>query len=731
MSTQFQGNLEEIFSGASTSAVSRWTAANYVDKVLAANPSTPCLYWKPGVGDVSPSDARGKHFEAYGKCRPIPGLPNAEGWDGIEVFAGKVFVWRDDLLKWSARNDFANWVPVATTATTGRGLVVADITQPSSGQTSDFVYLDKLSGAFSVGQFVRNVAYETDPSYITYSYYQVAAVSRSYGSETQSIPTVQVADRDNLAVPIYLTSFPAWEIGIRLSVDSVSTPLQISAKSRDISVSYLLDANSDAIANIDEDLTISLASFPFELRAGDVVSIGVSDMPGQDLFRVKEVARAMRVTRLGIGERKLEMGGRYQAGSYVRFQPWVAVDNKGAATTVPSNSRLSVADGIRVVPLDLTGGFVAGQAIPGGSVFETVDANEAGELRNVGNGVSGPIYTFVTLSDFGLILKRDSIQSVQDVAREAGSIYLRGEIFGEGPIGRYAWCRFADRDVVFWGRKGWYKLSGGQTIQQVGLAHWNACHAELNASRADEIVAFHSRSGNEVWFAYPTVSGQTKVAIYNYESDSVVTDVYDESLHGITSLGEIDWELSQTWEATSPLELVNSRSKRWYEYTSLGERPHTIIGIGGDLGNEDNGEDPAALIPRLLLHGRVFTRSSRDDCDPQPYECLAETPDFDFGQPEIWKYVDTIYLHVHVPVALGATRTLKVQVGGRSSLSADVVWSAETTVDVQGGTAGPVTLKANCRGSGRLIRLRFRSDDASVQWRISAYRIIARAGNTY
>jgi hypothetical protein len=211
----------------------------------------------------------------------------------------------------------------------------------------------------------------------------------------------------------------------------------------------------------------------------------------------------------------------------------------------------------------------------------------------------------------------------------------------------------------------------------------------------------------------------------------VVVDEYDETLNGIQALGEVDWELAPTWESLDPTELFNGAGKRWYEYVDVGEQGYTLIAIGGDDGNEDYGEDPDATIPRLLLHGRVFTRSSRDDCDPDSYESFAETPDFDFGDSEAWKYVDTVYLHVDVPVVLQSPIRLKVEIGSRNNLSSPLTWSDPAWVEVSGGQGGPVTAKANCRGAGRLIRVRFSSEETEAQWRISGYRVIARIGNTY
>src|SRR5690606_21219834 len=145
----------------------RWSCVNWIDKVLLTAPSVQPIYWHPDH----------THVAGWGKCRPIPGLPDRHGYDGITVIAGIVILWRGTTFKWSDSNDFAQWIPVRTTASTGRALVATTFTRPSPTSTTDWVYLSEASGSFVPNQFIRVVSHEDIPDRISYSYYTVSEVA--------------------------------------------------------------------------------------------------------------------------------------------------------------------------------------------------------------------------------------------------------------------------------------------------------------------------------------------------------------------------------------------------------------------------------------------------------------------------------------------------------------------------------------------------------------------------
>lgn len=721
---QFQGELEEVFQGAQASPTNRWTAANWIDKVLLATPSITPIYWQPDLDEIP----------IWGKCRPIPGLATTDGWDGIEIFDGHAILWRGSTMKWSARDDFASWVPVALTAASGRGVIGEQFIQPAESQTTDWVYYDDGAGSFVANQYVRTVGNETDPSAIRYDYYKVAEVSSKNDTRTSGIPVSQSVGPGD-AARLYTTGYSEFPTDCRLTVDGERTGLVVVDKSREVNQSYKLAVTSPEIPDVGGSINLTLSGFPFELKVGDIVSVSIKDKPGQDLYRVDVVGITIVCTRLGLGEGQQVIGTLYVVSSgapdvWVRFQHWVDVRNEDTLwALIQPDAQISSSDALKLVALGYTGGTDVGSYVPSGAVLETLDTNDAGEVENVGSLINGDIHAVVTLADYAYILKSKSIQSVQSVGRESGTFFLRGEIYEEGPIGKYAWCRFEERFLVFWGNRGWYRYGGGQALEQVGDSHWTTVQEELDISRADEIVAHHNRDRDEVWFAYPVLGGGTRVVIYNYTSSSIVVDDYPEELNGITAIGTVDWEVAPTWESLPETELCNGPAKKWYEYVEDGLKPRTLIGIGGDLGNPDAGEDPSEIVPRILAHGRVYFRASRDDCDPQGYESFAETPDFDGGDPITVKYVDTVFLSLWVPQALPRPMKLKVQLGCRMSLDSDIRWSDPTTIEVSGN--GNLQPKVNIRGAGRLVRLRFSSDVKDTEWAISGFRILYRPGGSY
>lgn len=722
---QVQGELELVYTGAGTGRTSRWYAANDIDKVVLTSPSVAPLYWKPGL----------KQIPSYGKCRPVAGLPDNAGYDGVESFAGHTLLWRDSSIIWSDLNDTHNWIPIALTAASGRAELASSFTQPQVGGTSATVFLTEESGEFVAGQFVRIVANETNPSEISYSYYRVSSVASS-STSTFSINTEQAVPSGGDEVMLYTTSYLSVVEDGKLAVDGTATEATVVEGSRNLSVSYTLGGASSIIGALGESVTFPLSSFPFDLKVDDIISVGVEDSPGQDLYQVTAVGLTVIANRLGVGEAQKTAGLTYPYGGanptvYVRFQPWIKVTNS-STTSIPIGPKMEISPvgAVKLVAQGLTGEIRAGLQVPSGAILETLDANEAGGVENVGNGINGPVFAIVKLADYVYILKKDSIQSMQYVGRDSGTFFIRGEIYDEGPMGRYAWCRIGEKSIIFWGAKGWMRYSGGQAIEDIGKAHWETAIAELDASRADEIVAFHYKPRNEVWFSYPVLgSRDTKVIVYNYDFNSITVDRYSGDLNGITAIGLVDWEIAPTWESLSSSERCNDASKRWYEYSDVGLKPYPVIGIVGDAGNERYGEDPDALVPRLLLFGRAVSRASNDDCAPAPIEAFADTPDHDFGDFATVKYVDTVRIGLHVPAKLAHPLKLKVKLGTRMNSDDDIVWSGHQTIEVSGN--GNITSKVNIRASGRLVRVRFFSDDLDVQWSISSYSIYARAGSTY
>ena len=711
---QFAGTLKRIYSGGDTARARRWVASDYIDRVLFAAPGAPVLFW-PGAG----------------AARLVPGLTDSDGYDGVEVFDDHVLLWRGAILKWSARSDFGLWIPLNLTVAAGRAAIESDFTQLASGSSTPPVFLADVAGEFVVGQFVRTISYESDATAILYDYFRVRSAALEAEFAAQSIKRAQVVPAGKtVRVSLgYYSTFLDWPVQSRIRLNGEATRLVVTGRSRNATYSAALASDSAAIPPVGQTMSLPMGRIVTEAQSGDVVSVGPSTALGQDLYEiVGPPSFSLAVRRLGIGD-KLS-GTIWVEGSEVTFQNWVEVRNDDTVDVpIPAEAAVSVVSSLILEPIGLTGGTAVGTKIPAGAVLETVDANESGEVLNVGSAINGDIYAVVALAEFAYILKRRSIQSIQSVGQAAGTFFLRPEILDEGVVGRYAWCRAGDREIAFVGNKGIYVYAGGQNLRAVCVEHWDTFRDEVDWARADEIVAHHNRRQSEVWFVYPTPTAETKVLIWNYFENSVVVDRYSGDLNGITAIGAVDWELAPTWDSLDVAEKCDGEAKRWYEYVEVPEREYAVFATGGTAGNLTWGEDPEKTYPRMYVHGRVWSRATNDDCEPEAIVSLAETPDFDFGTPEAWKYADTVYLVLTQRSGVPEGAMLEVQVGARDNLNSPIRWSSVQSLSVTEASSAPT--KINATVSGRYLRLRFRSATVGANWGISAYHLTARRGGTY
>lgn len=712
MSSQFLAELELIFSGAQAGPANRWTACNFFDKVIFAQSSVPPVYWPKG-----------------GQARPVPGLPSSEGWDGVEEFAGHLMLWRGEIIKWSDLNDFTTWIPVNETAVTLRADTLENFTQPAPSQQTGWIHLNEDFGTFVIGQFVRIDLNEEDPVSATYNFYTVSDVADPTGKTASTIGISHSFPADGESYYAFTKTYVKWPTGGRLLVNGTDLQLEVTSTSRDLTGFFTSSTISDLVPEPGGTFRISLNENPSSLRVGDVLSVGLSSDVGLDLYEVVTVAFSLELRRLNVGTQKQALHYKFPVGTFLTFQPFLRAKNTGPTTkTVAPNSTLTVQGAVKLIPANLTGEIPEGATVPKGSTIASVDANEAGEAPNAGGQINGDIYAIVALGEYGTIFKERSIQSLQYVGRASGTFFARPEVLDEGLLSRYAWSRIADNKLVFWGHKEIYEYSGGLNLVPIGQQHTQTVFKELDRSRRDEIIVYHNESRQQVWFVYPTLLGETKVLIYNYIERSVVIDTYSNDLNGLTAVGAVDWEVAPTWDDLTDTQIWDTETKKWFEYVDDGLKRTTVIAIGGTPGDPNLGEDATATIPRMLLHGRVFSRAHADNCLPSAYYAYAETEEFDFNDPAAWKYVDTIQLNMEVRDPLERPMKMWVQLGSRNNLDSDIKWSTPTKVEVSGN--GTIITKVNIRGSGRFHRIRFFSNEVGVQWRVAGFTLIARAGGT-
>ena len=710
MSREFVAYLEEIWTGAQAGFPMRWVGCNFFDKAFFAQGSIPPVYWPKG-----------------GRARPVPGLPDTSAWDGIEEFAGHLILWKGERYKWCHINDFTTWIPVGTTATSLNVETLEDFQHPNVGATTDWIHVDEDSAMFTVGQYVRIDLNDLDPLVSTHNFYTVEEVANPVGIISLSENFPHVVPGDGETYYIFTRLYNAWPEGARILDDGQGTSLQVVEASRNISPIFTSAEVSEPVPGPMGEFHIEILENPSSLRVGDVLSIGNTSDTGLDLYEVVTVAFNLKLRRLDVGTRQQALNFKFPEGTFLTFQPFVKVKNVSAVSaTVTSTSTLTIQGALKLKPTGSTGEIDSGTTIPAGTTIRSLDANEAGESVNAGAQINGDIFAITALGEYAMMLKNRSIQTMQYVGRLNGVFFVRPAVLDEGLISRYAWQRIEGNRIVFWGHKEIYTYGGDLQLTPIGVSHTREVFAEFDRSRADEIVAHHHEAENEVWFVYPTLTGETKVLIWNYRDNTIVVDKYDSDINGITALGGVDWESAPAWE-----DLVGTwaqQTERWYEYVDEGEKRYTIIAIGGTDANPALGETGDDPIPRLLLHGRVFSRSAGDNCAPAAYLCKAETQDFDFEDSARWKYVDTLILNLEVTEQLERPMKLWVQIGSRANLDSDIAWSAPASVEVSGN--GTYRTKVNIRAAGRYHRIRFYSQSVNAQWRIAGFELIARAGGT-
>lgn len=722
---QFLGELEQIFTGAQGGYVNRWSAANFFDKVLFANASVSPQYW----AGTFPYQAGS---EMLGLARPIPGLPRSVGYDGVEIVAGHPVLWQGATIKWADIHDFTMWLPVGVTAVSLVAETQTAFEHPAAGFDTNWIHLDEDASAFVAGQYVRVEVNPEDPTRAQYLFYEVAEVADPTGVGAASINVTQSVPAGSEGTRIFTKTYTAWGEGSRVNIGGRSTTLEVVEVSRDLAGTFTSNLISEYVPAVGETFRIRVAENPSSLQVGDVLSLGQVAATGLDLYEVTQVAFYLELRRLGIGTDRAATNYRYPSGSYLTFQPFVGLSNPTvAARQILKSTPLTAQLAVKLTGLGLTGEPEDGDSIPANVSISSVDANEAGEAINAGSQINGNIFAIVSLGEYGVILKERSIQSMQFVGRASGTFYFRPEILDEGPVSKNAWTRMGDKQIAFLGHKELYAYAGGQTLTPVAQQHTKEVLKEMDRSRADEVVLYHNEKEQELWLVYPTLEDdELKVMIFSYKFNSVVIDYYDKAIIGrISALGGVAWEVAPTWRSLADTLYWKDETRKWYSLVEDGLQTYTLIGVTAAPADPSIGEVAGTTVPRVLLHGRKFSRTAGDNCLETAYTALAETSDFEFGDSAAWKYCDSVVVDLEVKQHLERPAHLYVQLGAKNTLDSDIRWGTPSKLEVSGN--GLVHSKVNLRMAGRFLRVRFYSQDIGVEWRVAGFRLIGRKGGTY
>lgn len=758
--------------GASNEA-DRWSATDFYDKTVFAQKDAPPQVYTTGTATY-----------------PLPGLADGSYYAGVTAFQQHLLLWKDTTLKWSELNDVTNWIPVAETIASLRLTVDSSYLQPTAGSTVQ-VFAQEPPTGITVGQYVRASVGLTENFYtvtastpvaellpITINDQQTVAASATtpiflttsaawevgqLASVTGNSTRLTVASVSNY--PTTTTAFPVKTAAVTSATNPRTVTLVLSAQLTDFAPLDYVSLGPSSVNGVDiwrvnaagvtqnlSDVqlaltqvteagqpTSGLGSLPLGNTAAVAVGVNVVHQPYVNLTKAEAgtitiTASNTLTEEYGVTLKLEALTGRLPGGTKaptgltraanvvtvtfaaVHGYPVGATVTVAGVTASTFNGTFLVAS----VPTTLTFTYAQTAAnvsssvhgtvqgtIPAASIITTLDANEAGETLIVGASDNGAIYQVVPLGDYAYIFKNRCIQSVQYVGRLSGTFFIHTEVRDEGLIGSNAITRLSESRAVFLGNRELYDYRGGSQIIPVCQQYTRQLFEELDRGRIHEVILHHKELRNEVWVIYPTQGG-SKVLVWNYLEDTATLDLYDNNLLGLCSVGQTRWSTDPTWLHFGDQTWEQlADTVTWDSLLGTGEELVTLLASG-------TGE--------IFVHGSGFNR------DGDAYTALFETMDYDFGDPDVWKYVQTVVVQLQVKNVANVERKLYLQVGTKANADGTVTWGTAQTLYVQGDGQEPT--KVNPGGAGRFVRLRFYSEDADVEWRVSGFEIYARVGGT-
>jgi hypothetical protein len=720
--------LKPIFTVGLATVKQRWTAVNFFNRIIYANPNNDLLSYT-GAFTGRYDDL----IDSSTDVTVLAGLPlNELRWDGAVSFYNHVVLWKGNTLRWSDLNDAQNWIPVSATSGTGVASVYFGFNQPTAGSTVR-IMLDSAPANWVEGTYVKAV-YTTDgsaslptwsqtggqaiqelnPSFVKsyVNYYSVVGVSKPSNTSVFTINSPQTWGANNRI--IYTEGAPNFGVGNIFRVQNELIHFSVAQEYKKTGFVGVLATGFTRPA-LDVPVDITFTATPVGLAPGDYISIAPNNStpsrPGQDIYRVIGADTDLKTVTLqnfNIGTNQV---ATHAAGDNVIFQPLIVTEpldpilegliTINPYTEIPINASALLVDAHQAVLRNenLSGANQQGETIPQGIPLIPLTANEAGQYRGAGGEDRGPILACFQLGDLLYICRKRGIQTMQYEGRPSIFV-IRDEISDEGLLGKYLWVKIGADEAYFWGHREMYKLSGTQIEPVAQQVSKQMLREEFDFSRLDEYLMYHNEKDKEIWTIYRPKSetdpnkGNLKIMIYNYIEDSCVFDEWDEDINGVTAVGGLNLE-------------DGSRA--------------TVVGV---LNNQIT-----TANDKFLVYGEI---------DSQPvYGFLgrairseAVTADLDFQDAMAWKYIDTIRLDISIKNPLqGRPFRLWVQLGGRDNLDSNIRWTEGQWVDVSG--SGNVVTRVNQRVGGRYITVKFLAEQAGIQWKIASYTLSGRLGGTY
>lgn len=745
--------LKNIFTG-TVNAPAPWRATAFFDKAIVVDGAVSPLWWNGTQA-----------------CATVPGLPPDFLPTGCENVANHLVYWKGRRLLWSDLGDYSNYIPIKDVPCTGRWRTLHNWTMPPVGQPTGAIFLDYSTAKMAVGQWFRvEDIINGKASYLTLGWMSnslfdqvpVPALPTSPLLGTMvSCPFPQtVAGNTNAGIvstQIFMDSVNGnFPVGTMFQYDGApwSTVFVLGDRGRDIqtklstTIRQAYDGYSfgpytflapTAANGWQINISVTDASV---FQAGDYFSIGFSPNTSQDIYKVLYAdlqAQNLAVLRLNLG---VNQNSGYPAApfpnsGYLTLQPAVTLYqlDVGNPAVSPSLQAAAIPPGAVFRPVygavfnhsNFTAPIPPGTVLQANAVdIEALGTNEAGEMVFTGGyDEHGEVGQIVRVSpNEAILLKERAIIDMSYVGLP--SVFnFQYTITDEGTIDPNAWTRLGSNTIAFLGHRGFYRYTFGGKLEPMCEATMRQVYAELDRSAFNRIRLIHDENLREIHLYYPalnpdgTTSGPERVMIYNYIEDSVTYDNYLP--YAIRTVGLVDWQLFSTW-ASDPITIHWNNAPippvYWADASTTFAVPIANI-IAYSTGG---GTDTSGSGCQLYAYGYGRNRAG------VAFHREWQTIDFDFGDSSCFKYLDTVVLALEVLGTFTGSRRLWVQAGARDGLDSAIRWGIADSIDCTGNRSWRP--RVNLRRSGRFIRLKFYSDDADIEWRISEFKLVARKGGT-
>lgn len=240
-----------------------------------------------------------------------------------------------------------------------------------------------------------------------------------------------------------------------------------------------------------------------------------------------------------------------------------------------------------------------------------------------------------------------------------------------------------------------YMVADG--VKSIGIPIRNSIQANLNKSAVGTAFAFYKPDTQEVFFCVATGNASTPNTAYIYNLELNNFAVCDVNYLSHT----YSWvENVTTWDNSPFGAWDNIEDSNTWDQTDTGIIPYSIVGNSeGEILKLDEGVDDYYAGQSLGVYSYIETGD------------MVLSSEFKSAD-DVIKTVSRVFPSVKPQT----TQTpLMVEVGVRDSLSDDIKWSNPMPYTIG------VSRKVDFRNSGKVVRLRFSTEQKEDQWVLDGY----------